>query len=102
MDKYVWSFVVFAEPREQVPFSMFKGKAGLVHERFSKHLRMGSASMKYDIEKEEEEKSKYAKKHLGQEKTCYDGLTVARSHPPNKVATPEAVNELPKEVNIRL
>ena len=46
--------VVFAERREQVPFSMATGNVELIHECFSKHLRMGTVRMKFNIETEEE------------------------------------------------
>ena len=45
---------VFAQQREQVPFSMAMGNVELMHEYFPKHLYMGTGRMKLDIEIEKE------------------------------------------------
>ena len=40
--------------KKQVQFSMTIGNGELVHEGFPKHLRMGTARIKYDREREED------------------------------------------------
>ena len=44
------------QKRKQEPFRMAIGNLELMHECFPKHLRMGTARMKYDRERDEDKK----------------------------------------------
>ena len=66
--------------KTQVPFSMVIGNGELMHECFPKHLRMGTARMKYDKETDEDGKTRgvsMERSRAGTKKRIRNGL----SHP---------------------
>ena len=73
-------FIAFTERKKKVPFSMAIINGELMHECFPKHLRMGKARMKLDIETDEEDKKRgmsVERSKAGTKKRSPDGL----SHP---------------------
>ena len=76
-----------------------------MHEFSPEHLRMGTVKLKkYNEIKEECQQKKVKFKELVSEhvKKSSDGLTVARANPLPGPLLPEAVDELPKELNQHL
>ena len=74
------TFIDIVRRKLPLPFNMPIGNGKLVHESFTKHLRMGTARMKYVKETDEDGKKRgvsMEKSKAGAKKRSPDGL----SHP---------------------